>query len=559
MAEQPSKADITTIFKRLRSIPANKQCFDCNHSNPTWASVTYGVFLCIDCSAVHRSLGVHITFIRSTQLDTNWTWLQLRAMQVGGNANAYAFFHQHGCDSTDAQKKYHSRAAHLYREKLLTRTQNALRLHGTKLHIDSVKEPTSPREKEEDFFNAHTKIEEPVPASIADGEKLFSTPKPVSNGNARSTKDIDPNEGPKVDHVLSMSPTEAIAVAEPRKTIIGAKKTAAARKGKSGFGAQRVKTNFNEIENRAQQLDKEREDLVKMNEVKNVKTKEEQETQMASMRLAYKDMSLERKKQEDKLKAADPQKAVQFERLGMGFAGNKGISHSAVFDMQTIEQESPHDNDRGGGRYGRKANKWGRDKDFFEDEIEMFGGGFSKGFGDGSYGSKKDSYGDSSYGSKNDDFGTWGNPNKGGSWDIDRFESKQSKSETMASKQDDSNPEPMETDDDWPSRNRKTYEPATSTEAQQRFGSAKAISSDTYFGNKDPDFESRQALSRLEGKSGISSDDVFGTNKPSKPDYYSNTPDLQDIKDGVREGVTKVAGKLSSLANGVMNSLQRKK
>lgn len=43
----------------------------------------------------------------------------------------------------------------------------------------------------------------------------------------------------------------------------------------------------------------------------------------ASMRLAYQDMSIERKKQEEKLKMSDPKKAEQLERLGMGFSSAK--------------------------------------------------------------------------------------------------------------------------------------------------------------------------------------------------------------------------------------------
>lgn len=78
------------LVKSLMELPENNLCADCQHKVAKWASSTLGVFICIDCSGIHRNLGTHITFVRSCTLDS-WTPDQARVMKRVGNkiANEY--------------------------------------------------------------------------------------------------------------------------------------------------------------------------------------------------------------------------------------------------------------------------------------------------------------------------------------------------------------------------------------------------------------------------------------------------------------------------------------
>ncbi|XP_075779830.1 stromal membrane-associated protein 1 isoform X3 [Pelodiscus sinensis] len=75
------------ILAKLLREEDNKYCADCEAKGPRWASWNTGVFICIRCAGIHRNLGVHISRVKSVNLD-QWTPEQIQCMQDMGNTKA---------------------------------------------------------------------------------------------------------------------------------------------------------------------------------------------------------------------------------------------------------------------------------------------------------------------------------------------------------------------------------------------------------------------------------------------------------------------------------------
>uniref|UniRef100_A0A8C0ZBQ4 ArfGAP with SH3 domain, ankyrin repeat and PH domain 1 n=1 Tax=Cyanistes caeruleus TaxID=156563 RepID=A0A8C0ZBQ4_CYACU len=82
-----SLEDLTkAIIDDIQRLPGNEVCCDCGSPDPTWLSTNLGILTCIECSGIHREMGVHISRIQSLELDKLGTSELLLAKNVGNTS-----------------------------------------------------------------------------------------------------------------------------------------------------------------------------------------------------------------------------------------------------------------------------------------------------------------------------------------------------------------------------------------------------------------------------------------------------------------------------------------
>uniref|UniRef100_A0A9J8D3N0 ArfGAP with SH3 domain, ankyrin repeat and PH domain 1 n=1 Tax=Cyprinus carpio carpio TaxID=630221 RepID=A0A9J8D3N0_CYPCA len=80
--EDLTKAIIDDVLR----MPGNEMCCDCGAPDPKWLSTNLGILTCIECSGIHREMGVHISRIQSIELDKLGTSELLLAKNVGNSS-----------------------------------------------------------------------------------------------------------------------------------------------------------------------------------------------------------------------------------------------------------------------------------------------------------------------------------------------------------------------------------------------------------------------------------------------------------------------------------------
>ncbi|XP_078352123.1 arf-GAP with coiled-coil, ANK repeat and PH domain-containing protein 3-like isoform X2 [Oculina patagonica] len=151
-AANSKKVFVLNASERIRKIEGNTYCADCSAPRPDWASINLGILVCIECSGIHRSLGVHVSKVRSLTLD-KWEELTVKFMEGRGNDKVNRIYegnlgeHQKPTrDCTKEERKKFIRAKYIDRNFYIAE-------ESSDQDLQAVMKNRPPGEDEDELFN----------------------------------------------------------------------------------------------------------------------------------------------------------------------------------------------------------------------------------------------------------------------------------------------------------------------------------------------------------------------------------------------------------------------